>query len=76
MPSDTNIKPFVELLAKSYAVSEQEIRRLAQERAVKKPDDAIAELAAPLARLYAKASPFERAALLVRIVAAVQKGAR
>jgi hypothetical protein len=29
-----------------------------------------------LPRGYAKASPFERAALLVRIVAAVQKGAR
>lgn len=39
-------------------------------------DGGIAELCRPLSRVYAKATPFERAALLVRIIAEVQGGAR
>lgn len=35
-------------------------------------DDAVERLAEPLRNLYAEASPFERSALLVRILAAVQ----
>lgn len=42
----------------------------------KSGDDSIAELARPLRLVYARATAFERAALLIRIIAEVQGGIR